>query len=273
MAIAEPLRKSGYGEYLLSLLPGTANHEGHRNRDARRAADRAARSSATPAAGFARPGSASAMPRPASTATFVQDNQSFSGRGTLRGLHIQNPHGQGKLVQVITGEVFDVAVDVRRGSPDFGRWAGAHLSAENKRQFWVPKGFLHGFLVLSETALFSYKCTDLYHPETSSRCAGTTRTSASTGPLDGEPLLSDKDRNAPLLRDIPDSQLPTHARGAAIAMRRRCAPNRGCKRSDKATISTECHLDAPRCPTQPTNTSPSTSPATAAWSARPSFES
>jgi dTDP-4-dehydrorhamnose 3,5-epimerase len=142
---------------------------------------------------------------------FVQDNQSFSGRGTLRGLHIQHPFGQGKLVQVIAGEVFDVAVDVRRGSPHFGRWAGAHLSADNKRQFWVPKGFLHGFLVLSETALFSYKCTDLYHPETEFAVRWDDPDIGIAWPDAGEVLLSDKDRNAPLLRDIPESQLPEWA--------------------------------------------------------------
>ena len=139
---------------------------------------------------------------------FVQDNQSFSARGTLRGLHIQNPFGQGKLVQVIAGEVFDVAVDVRRGSPDFGRWAGAHLSSENKHQFWVPKGFLHGFLVLSDTALFSYKCTDLYHPETQFAVRWDDPDIGIQWPDAGKLLLSDKDRDAPMLRDIPDSQLP-----------------------------------------------------------------
>ncbi len=142
---------------------------------------------------------------------FVQDNQSFSTRDTLRGLHIQNPFGQGKLVQVIAGEVFDVAVDVRRGSPDFGRWAGAHLSGDNKRQFWVPKGFLHGFLVLSETALFSYKCTDLYHPETEFAVRWDDPDIGIQWPGASEPLLSDKDRNAPMLREIPESQLPEYA--------------------------------------------------------------
>jgi dTDP-4-dehydrorhamnose 3,5-epimerase len=141
-------------------------------------------------------------------ADFVQDNQSFSARGTLRGLHIQNPFGQGKLVQVITGEVYDVAVDVRRGSPSFGRWAGAHLNGENKHQFWVPKGFLHGFLVLSDTALFSYKCTDLYHPETQFAVRWDDPDIGIQWPDVGELLLSDKDRDAPMLRDIPDSQLP-----------------------------------------------------------------
>jgi dTDP-4-dehydrorhamnose 3,5-epimerase len=141
-------------------------------------------------------------------ADFVQDNQSFSGRGTLRGLHIQNPHGQGKLVQVLQGEVFDVAVDVRRGSPHFGRWAGVHLTGENKHQLWVPEGFLHGFLVLSETALFSYKCTDLYHPETQFAVRWDDPEIGIAWPLDAAPRLSDKDREAPCLRDIPTERLP-----------------------------------------------------------------
>jgi len=141
-------------------------------------------------------------------ADFVQDNQSFSARGILRGLHIQNPHGQGKLVQVMQGEVFDVAVDVRRGSPSFGRWTGARLSGENKHQLWVPEGFLHGFLVLSDTALFSYKCTDLYHPETQFAVRWDDPDIGIVWPLDEAPKLSAKDREAPLLRDIPAERLP-----------------------------------------------------------------
>ena len=93
-------------------------------------------------------------------AAFVQDNISVSRRGTLRGLHYQSPNAQGKLVSVMEGEVFDVAVDIRRGSPTFGQWHGVKLSSENKRQFFVPTGFAHGFQVLSETAMFHYKCTD-----------------------------------------------------------------------------------------------------------------
>jgi dTDP-4-dehydrorhamnose 3,5-epimerase len=141
-------------------------------------------------------------------ADFVQDNQSFSVRGTLRGLHIQSPHGQGKLVQVIQGEVFDVAVDVRRSSPHFGRWAGARLSSENKHQLWVPEGFLHGFLVLSETALFSYKCTELYHPETQFAVRWDDPEIGIAWPIDTAPRLSDNDRDAPRLRDIPEARLP-----------------------------------------------------------------
>ena len=96
--------------------------------------------------------------------TFVQDNQSRSKRGVLRGLHFQKTHPQGKLVRVISGEVFDVGVDLRPGSSTFGKWFGVTLSAENKRQFYVPEGFAHGFLVLSETAEFVYKCTRFYDP-------------------------------------------------------------------------------------------------------------
>ena len=95
-------------------------------------------------------------------ADFVQDNLSFSSRGVLRGLHYQQPHAQGKLVSVVQGEVFDVAVDIRQGSPDFGNWAGVLLSGENHRQLWIPPGFAHGFCVTSETAMFAYKCTALY---------------------------------------------------------------------------------------------------------------
>jgi dTDP-4-dehydrorhamnose 3,5-epimerase len=96
---------------------------------------------------------------------FVQDNVSFSQRGVLRGLHLQYPAAQGKLVSVLEGEVFDVAVDVRAGSPRFGRWVGETLSSQNKRQLWVPSGFAHGFVVTSAQALFAYKCTQYYRPE------------------------------------------------------------------------------------------------------------
>lgn len=96
---------------------------------------------------------------------FVQDNQSMSVRGVLRGLHFQKKHPQGKLVRVLRGEVFDVAVDIREGSKTFGKWYGIILSGENKKQFYISEGFAHGFLVLSEEAEFAYKCTDFYHPE------------------------------------------------------------------------------------------------------------
>ncbi len=97
-------------------------------------------------------------------ADFVQDNQSSSAQGVLRGLHFQIEHPQAKLVRVVSGSVFDVAVDLREGSPTYGKWEGVVLSAENRRQFFVPRGFAHGFLVLSETAEFCYKCDDVYHP-------------------------------------------------------------------------------------------------------------
>ena len=96
--------------------------------------------------------------------TFVQDNQSSSKKGVLRGLHFQINHPQDKIVRVVSGEVFDVAVDLRKGSPTYGKWYGVRLSAENKKQFFIPKNFAHGFLVLSEQAEFVYKCTDFYHP-------------------------------------------------------------------------------------------------------------
>jgi len=127
-------------------------------------------------------------------ADFVQDNLSLSCRGTLRGLHYQIEHPQGKLVQVFAGEVFDVAVDVRRDSPTFGRWTGTVLSGENHRQLWVPPGFAHGFCVLSETALLFYKCTDYYHPEHERTLLWNDATVGVEWPLEGEPILSEKDR-------------------------------------------------------------------------------
>ncbi|MGO9202676.1 MAG: dTDP-4-dehydrorhamnose 3,5-epimerase [Limisphaerales bacterium] len=137
---------------------------------------------------------------------FVQDNLSFSQRGTLRGLHFQNPNPQGKLLQVLQGEVFDVAVDVRRASPTFGRWHGLVLSAENKRQFYVPPGFAHGFAVLSDAALFHYKCTGLYAPKDEAAILWNDPDIAIEWPLK-EPLLSDKDARAPRLRDTPPGRL------------------------------------------------------------------
>lgn len=139
---------------------------------------------------------------------FVQDNQAWSRQGALRGLHIQEPFGQGKLVQVLAGEVFDVAVDVRVGSPWFGQWEGVLLSAANKRQLWVPEGFLHGYLVTSAEALFAYKCTDLYHPETQFEVRWDDPDIGIVWPAGVTPVLSNKDRDAPLLRDIPAARLP-----------------------------------------------------------------
>jgi dTDP-4-dehydrorhamnose 3,5-epimerase len=133
---------------------------------------------------------------------FVQDNLSFSRQGTLRGLHFQNPRSQGKLVYVLEGEVFDVAVDIRRDSPTFGGWVGVTLSSENKRQFYVPPGFAHGFCVTSESALFAYKCTDFYAPECEGAILWCDEDIGIEWPL-SDPLLSEKDKAAPRLRDIP----------------------------------------------------------------------
>jgi dTDP-4-dehydrorhamnose 3,5-epimerase len=132
-------------------------------------------------------------------ARFVQDNQSKSTRGVLRGLHFQKTHPQGKLVRVIDGEVFDVAVDLRSGSPTFGRWEGVMLSGELQNQFFVPPGFAHGFLVLSDTAVFAYKCTDFYHPEDEGGIRWDDPTIGIAWPDAGiEPKLSDKDSKLPL---------------------------------------------------------------------------
>lgn len=130
-----------------------------------------------------------------SSVTFVQDNHSKSVRGVLRGLHYQIQHPQGKLVRVIAGEVFDVAVDLRKSSPTFGQWAGEILSAENKKQLWVPAGFAHGFLVLSETAEFLYKTTDYWYPEFERCIAWNDRTLGIAWPGDTTPALSGKDAN------------------------------------------------------------------------------
>lgn len=137
---------------------------------------------------------------------FVQDNLSFSRHGVLRGLHFQNPQAQGKLVYVLQGEVFDVAVDIRKGSPTFGRWHGIVLSSENKRQFWVPPGFAHGFCVTSESALFTYKCTELYAPAHERSILWNDPTLAIDWPVT-EPQVSDKDRLAPLLADLDPAHL------------------------------------------------------------------
>lgn len=124
---------------------------------------------------------------------FVQDNHSRSVRNVLRGLHYQIQQPQGKLVRVAVGEVFDVAVDLRRGSPTFGQWVGAILSAENKKQLWVPEGFGHGFVVLSDVAEFLYKTTDYYAPEHERCILWNDSTLAIDWPIEGEPVLSGKD--------------------------------------------------------------------------------
>ncbi|WP_066731810.1 dTDP-4-dehydrorhamnose 3,5-epimerase [Cupriavidus sp. D384] len=130
---------------------------------------------------------------------FVQDNHSRSSCGVLRGLHYQICQAQGKLVRVTEGEVFDVAVDVRRSSPTFGKWTSALLSAENKRQMWVPEGFAHGFVVVSATAEVQYKTTDYWYPEHERSIRWNDPTLAIDWPNVGKLLLADKDRNAPLL--------------------------------------------------------------------------
>lgn len=135
-------------------------------------------------------------------ATFVQDNLSFSRHGVLRGLHYQNPMPQGKLVTVLQGEVFDVAVDVRAGSATFGRWIGHTLSAENRRQLYVPEGFAHGFVVTSQAALFHYKCTAPYDPATERAVRWDDPHLDIPWPVT-PPVVSAKDRQAPLLHESP----------------------------------------------------------------------
>lgn len=136
-------------------------------------------------------------------AQFVQDNQSSSKKGVLRGLHFQINHPQAKLVRVISGTVFDVAVDLREGSPTFGKWEATLLSAENHRQFFIPRGFAHGFLVLSETAEFSYKCDNIYRPHDEGGLLWNDSDIGIEWPsLDCEYILSEKDRALPALREI-----------------------------------------------------------------------
>ena len=138
---------------------------------------------------------------------FVQGNVSSSSRGVLRGLHYQWPNPQGKLVSVLEGEVYDVAVDIRRGSPTFGKSAGVVLSADNKRHFWVPEGFAHGFVVLSERALFSYLCTAPYDKTADAGIRWNDARLAIDWPV-GHPQLSEKDATAPFLADVPAERLP-----------------------------------------------------------------
>ncbi|HHW45684.1 MAG TPA: dTDP-4-dehydrorhamnose 3,5-epimerase [Clostridiales bacterium] len=135
---------------------------------------------------------------------FVQDNQSKSRKGVLRGLHFQKTYSQAKLVRVIKGEVFDVAVDLRKGSPTYGKWVGVYLSEENKRQLFIPKHFAHGFLVLSEEAEFVYKCDDFYHPEDEGGLRWDDPDVGIKWPIEEgmEILLSDKDKQNPLLKDL-----------------------------------------------------------------------
>jgi dTDP-4-dehydrorhamnose 3,5-epimerase len=140
---------------------------------------------------------------------FVQDNVSQSSRGTLRGLHFQNPNAQGKLVSVLSGEIYDVVVDIRRGSPTFRQWTAVTLDAEDGKQLYVPEGFAHGFCVTSDSAVFTYKCTDFYAPD----CEHTIRWNDPEinilWPV-GDPLLADKDRDARCLKDLPAEVLPAY---------------------------------------------------------------
>lgn len=142
-------------------------------------------------------------------ASFLQDNLSRSAPGILRGLHFQHPRGQGKLVSVLEGSVFDVAVDIRVGSPTFGRYVSQILDAERKNQLWIPTGFAHGFFVMGETAaVFSYKCTELYAPEHELAVAWNDPALGIEWPLTGEPTLSAKDRSAARLAEIDPGRLP-----------------------------------------------------------------
>lgn len=134
-------------------------------------------------------------------ATFVQDNLSFSKKGTLRGLHFQITHPQAKLVQTITGKIFDVAVDIRPESPTFGNWSGAVLSEENKRQLFIPRGFAHGFCVLSQNAHVAYKCSDYYSPADEGGILWSDPAIGIDWPVK-DPILSDKDQQYPRLKDL-----------------------------------------------------------------------
>ena len=141
---------------------------------------------------------------------FVQDNVSWSRRNVLRGLHVQHPHSQGKLVHVLDGEVFDVAVDVRKGSPTFGRWFGCRLSADNGHQVYIAPGLAHGFCVLSASAVVSYKCTEYYHPEAELTIAWNDPEIGIEWPVD-EPVLSAKDAGAQRLAELSSALPASHA--------------------------------------------------------------
>lgn len=136
------------------------------------------------------------------TVNFVQDNHSCSAKGVLRGLHYQIQQPQGKLVRVIQGEVFDLTVDLRKGSPTFGKWVGEILSAENKKQIWIPEGFAHGFLVLSDSAEFLYKTTNYYNPEYERNLLWCDPALGIDWPIEGKPVLSSKDTAAKCLAEI-----------------------------------------------------------------------
>ncbi len=143
------------------------------------------------------------------TIDFVQGNVSASSRGVLRGLHYQWPNPQGKLVSVLEGEVYDVAVDIRRGSPTFGRWSAVMLTAANRRHFYIPKGFAHGFAVVSERAIFTYQCTAAYDAAADTGIRWNDATLGIDWPL-AEPILSDKDARAPFLAEVAPDRLPEY---------------------------------------------------------------
>jgi dTDP-4-dehydrorhamnose 3,5-epimerase len=145
-------------------------------------------------------------------AHFVQDNLSCSVRGTLRGLHYQYPHSQGKLIQVLQGEVLDIAVDIRVGSPGFGRWVGVILSSDNRRQLYIPEGFAHGFCVTSESALVSYKCTDFYNPQAEGGVLWNDHELGIKWPT-RSPILSPRDAAYRPLSKIPVERLPRYDEG------------------------------------------------------------
>jgi len=138
---------------------------------------------------------------------FVQDNLSYSVKGTVRGLHFQVRNPQAKLVQIISGEIFDVVVDIRQGSATFGKWTGFHLSDRNKRQLFVPQGFAHGFCVLSETAHFLYKCSDFYAPDDEGGIIWSDPAIGIDWPVK-DPIISEKDKQYPYLYDLTEEQLP-----------------------------------------------------------------
>lgn len=140
---------------------------------------------------------------------FVQDNLSRSTKGILRGLHLQHPHGQGKLVQVYRGEVYDVAVDVRVGSPTFGEWMGTRLTEDDHRQVYIPPGFAHGFCVLSDVALFGYKCTEAYHRESEMGLIWNDPALGIDWPVT-DPTVSSKDASFSALSEIPKDRLPQY---------------------------------------------------------------
>lgn len=146
-------------------------------------------------------------------AEFVQDNVSVSNKGVLRGLHYQHPSGQGKLVSVLQGSVFDVAVDIRHGSPRFGSWVGVELSAENGLQLWIPEGFAHGFLTLDDDVVFAYRCTEFYRPDAEGSVLWSDPEIGIEWPLgnlEHPPIMAEKDAAAPPLAEIASERLPAY---------------------------------------------------------------